>query len=250
MIPFMITVTLMTVIFIFGLVVFLITIQKRQHRKSREYLQDLVAEKDRTMQLISLEVHDNVNQMLNLVHFNLFWMKNNPAADHVSLVKQTSEMVNTLILDTNNIAHTLNTEYLKEKGLINSMKEEVRWVNESKKIDCKLFINGITRKFEPQVEVTVFRIAQEAINNVIKHAEADIINIAMAYEKERFSMVVSDNGKGFDYGNGRYKKSVGMSSMSRRAIAVNGQLSIESSLGNGTNVLLDIPYADQSAIQS
>ena len=241
----MITVTLMTVIFIFGLIVFLITTQKKQHRKRREYLQELIAEKDRTMQLISVEVHDNVNQMLNLVRFNLFTMRDNPSANHVSLVLQTNEIVNRLILDTNNIAHTLNADRLKEQGLMSSLKEAVKWVNESKRISCELLVRGITKKLDPQLEVTVFRIAQEAINNVIKHAEAGEIHITLSFEHDFFAISIRDNGKGFDYGNGNYTKSVGMSSMSRRATAVNGTLVIDSSLGWGTVITLHVPYANQ-----
>ncbi len=250
MIPFMITVTLMTVIFIFGLIVFLITFQKKQNRKNKEYLQALIAEKDRTMYLISLEVHDNVNQMLNMVRMNLHWLAKNPLNENETLLHDTGEMIDTLIMDTNNISHTLNTEYLEKKGLISSLKEEVAWVNNSKKIRCNINISGITKKFEPQTEVMVFRIAQEAVQNVIKHAEADCIEITLRYEPGIFEMSVRDNGRGFDPGQHHYSGSVGMQSMSRRAMIVEGKLKIDSSLGKGTNVMLQIPYTDKNVTVS
>lgn len=244
MIPFMITVTLMTVIFIFGLMIFLITLKKKQNRKTKEYLRALIEEKERTMGQISLEVHDNVNQMLNMARMKLHWLTHNLQDENAALAKDTGAIIDTLIMDTNNIAHTLNTDYLKKKGLISSLREEATWVNNSKKIRCNIDISGITKKFEPQTEVMIFRIAQEAIQNTIKHAEADTIEITLKYEPGSFHMCIADNGKGFDHRQEQYSESVGMLSMRQRASIVEGKLHVNSTPGSGTRVCLQIQQSN------
>jgi two-component system, NarL family, sensor kinase len=242
MIPFMITVTLMTVMFIFGLIVILISLKNKQTKRRREYLKALVDEKERTMYLISLEVHDNVNQMLNMARMNLHWLKNNPTGDNLTLIKDTGSIIDTLIMDTNNISHTLNTDYLKKKGLVSSLREEAMWVNNSKKIKCDVHIGGITKKFDPQIEIMIFRIAQEAIQNAIKHAEADAIEIKLIYQDDNFEMWIEDNGKGFDSEFDDYSESIGMMSMRQRAKIVEGNLNVRSATGKGTVVCLQIVY--------
>lgn len=241
MIPFAITVTLMTVIFVFGMIVFLITFQKRQNRKSREYLQSLVAEKDRTMSLISLEVHDNINQVLNATRLNVHWLNNSALPEQKEQLEKIGRMLDKLIIDTNNISHTLNTEYLKRKGLIQSLKEECEWVTDSRSTACDVHISGITERFEGQIELMLFRIAQEAVNNAIKHAAAKHIRISVVYDRPAFAMTIADDGKGFDTNVPDIMKGVGLSSMLSRAKIVQGFLDIESRISEGTTVTMVVP---------
>jgi signal transduction histidine kinase len=241
MIPFAITVTLMTVIFVFGMIVFLITFQKRQNRKSREYLQSLVAEKDRTMSLISLEVHDNINQVLNATRLNVHWLNNSALPEQKEHIEKIGRMLDKLIMDTNNISHTLNTGYLKQKGLIQSLKEESEWVTNSRDMGCDVHISGITERFEGQIELMLFRIAQEAVNNAIKHAAAKHIRISVVYDRPVFVMTIADDGKGFDTNVPDIMKGVGLSSMLSRAKIVQGFLNIESRIGEGTTVTMVVP---------
>lgn len=241
MIPFAITVTLMAVIFVFWMIVFLITFQRRQNRKGREYLEALVAEKDRTMTLISLEVHDNVNQVLNAARLNVHWLHNSALPEQKERIEKIGSMIDKLIIDTNNIAHTLNTEYLKEKGLIQSLKEECEWVSNSKDIACDVTISGITERFEGQTELMLFRIVQEAVNNAIKHAKASHVQIDLAYEASGFSMTITDNGQGFDTNTTNTVTGVGLSSMLSRTKIVQGQFEIDSEIGKGTIVGIYIP---------
>lgn len=242
MIPIMITATLLTVIFIFFMIVFLITFKNRQNRKSREYLQALVDEKERTMYTISLELHDNISQMLNVARMNIHWLEDIALNENVPLVQKVGEILDSVIIDTHNIGHMLNTEYLKKKGLISSLKETVIWLNTAKKIKCELTIEGQTKKFRPQTEVMIFRIAQEAIQNTIKYAQAGKMEIRLAYNTGDFEMSVADNGNGFDYHSPVFKEGVGMISMRQRTRIIEGKLSIVSAPGKGTIVSVAIPH--------
>jgi two-component system NarL family sensor kinase len=241
MIPFAITVTLTAAIFLSGMIVFLITFQRKQNQKSKEHLQSLVAERDRTMSLISMEVHDHVNQILNVARMNVHWLFNSALPEQKDTIEKIGKMLDKLIMDTNNISHTLNTDYLKRKGLIQSLKEEITWVNNSKNRNCSLNISGITERLDGQMEVMLFRIAQEAINNAIKHAEASDIRIMLAYETSGFSMIVTDNGKGFDADAPDVTAGLGLSSMLSRTKIIHGTFKITSIVQKGTKVKVHIP---------
>lgn len=172
MVPFAITLTMMAVIFIFGLIASMIMIKNKQTQKIRENLQAIIDERERTMYSISMEVHDNLTQILSITKMSLHLVPDVILPGNVNIVKQIGGMLDTLIMDTRYISHALNPDYLKKKGLLASLEEVANWVNDSKNLGCKILIEGEVIRLDSQVELMAFRIAQEAINNTIKFAGA------------------------------------------------------------------------------
>ena len=236
MIPFAIAITLMTVIFIFGLIGVLILAKAKQNKKRREYLLSVIEEKERTMYSISLEVHDNLTQMLSVARLNLHMLADEVGPEHVGAVQKVGEVLDKAIVDTHNISHSLNPDYLKNRGLLASLEDEVSWVNTSRSIRCSLVVEGAFNRMESQVELMLFRIAQEAIQNGLKHSEATEITVRLAYYDTAFKMTISDNGKGFDVDNDKLKQGVGVLGMRHRAKIAGGALDIFAEPGKGTRV--------------
>ena len=236
MIPFAIAITLMTVIFIFGLIGVLILAKAKQNKKRREYLLSVIEEKERTMYSISLEVHDNLTQMLSVARLNLHMLADEVGPEHVGAVQKVGEVLDKAIVDTHNISHSLNPDYLKNRGLLASLEDEVSWVNTSRSIRCSLVVEGAFNRMESQVELMLFRIAQEAIQNGLKHSEATEITVRLAYDDAAFKMTISDNGKGFDVDNDKLKQGVGVLGMRHRAKIAGGALDIFAEPGKGTRV--------------
>ena len=236
MIPFAIAITLMTVIFIFGLIGVLILAKAKQNKKRREYLLSVIEEKERTMYSISLEVHDNLTQMLSVARLNLHVLADEVEPEHVGAVQKVGEVLDKAIVDTHNISHSLNPDYLKNRGLLASLEDEVSWVNTSRSIRCSLVVEGAFNRMESQVELMLFRIAQEAIQNGLKHSEATEITVRLAYDDAAFKMTISDNGKGFDVDNDKLKQGVGVLGMRHRAKIAGGALDIFAEPGKGTRV--------------
>ena len=102
-------------------------------------------------------------------------------------------------------------------------------------------------RFAPEVEATVYRIAQEALNNVAKHAQAGSVNVILEPRNERLVLVVEDDGLGCA-GNEANERTMGLSSMRERAIAVGGTVELEPTPGGGTTVLARIPMIDTSRL--
>ncbi len=115
LVPFFVTGTLLMVVFVFFLIAFLIVQKGKQNKQENEMLYARIDEKERTMQTISMEIHDNVNQMLNLTRMTLRMINKHAVPEQVELLKQAGDILDNLIIDVHNISHTLNTEYLKKE---------------------------------------------------------------------------------------------------------------------------------------
>jgi two-component system NarL family sensor kinase len=240
LLPLVIAQTLLAVIFVFFMVFSVILLKNKQNRRKREHLLALIEEKERTMSDISVELHDNIVQMLHVARMNVYMLEDVTAPEHLKITNQVGKILQRLIDDTHNISHVLNPDYLRGKGLVSSLKEKVEWVNSSGRLSCELEVLGAVKFLPPQSELMIFRIAQEAINNALKYAKAAKLLIRLEYDLRDFKMLMEDNGAGFNCQCPDFQEGLGIRSMRQRAMLTNGVLSIESAPGKGTTVRLEI----------
>lgn len=241
MIPFFITATLLTVIFIFFLIASLVHLRSRQIRKERELLHALIGERERTMETISAEIHDNINQMLYLGRMALKMIKKHSVPQQEKYITESENILDSVIGDLKNISHSLNSDYLKNRGLYESLIEEVNWVNTTKKLNCSIEQTGDLRYFLPDTELMIIRIAQEAIHNSLKHAHAQQLQIQLDYGKEEFRMSITDDGSGFSMEPGILGAGIGLQNIYRRSRIINAHIEVKSAIGKGTQIILTIP---------
>ncbi|WP_118973939.1 sensor histidine kinase [Taibaiella koreensis] len=248
LVPFFVTVTLLMVVFAFFLIITLIVQKNKQNRQANELLQAQVKERDRTMSLISVEIHDNISQMLSLTRMTLRMIGKQAVPEQMPLLEQAGSMLDNLIVDTRNISHSLNTDYLKNKGLLEFMNREVKWINASKGIVCNLEATGYHDQLSGEKELMVIRIAQEAIQNTIKHSEATHLHIGITCSEKLFKIIITDNGKGFSHTPGTDASSgLGLQSMYQRAELIKAKLNIQSG-SNGTTLTLAVPQEQKEKV--
>jgi two-component system, NarL family, sensor kinase len=240
LVPFFVTITLLMVVFAFFLIITLVVQKNKQNRQANELLQAQVKERDRTMSLISVEIHDNISQMLSLTRMTLRMIGKQAVPEQQPLLEQAGTMLDNLIVDTRNISHSLNTSYLKNKGLMEFMNREIKWVNASKGITCSLQNSGYHDQLTAEKELMVIRIAQEAMQNTLKHAGATHLNISISWDEKMFKMLITDNGKGFAHNPGSVSDGLGLQSMYQRAQLIKAKLDIQSA-ATGTTLTLLIP---------
>lgn len=249
LVPFFVTITMLMVVFAFFLIIMLIMQKNKQSRQANELLQTQVKERDRTMSLISVEIHDNISQMLSLTRMTLRMIGKQAVPEQLPLLEQAGSMLDNLIVDTRNISHSLNTDYLKNKGLLEFMNREVKWVNASKGILCNLETTGYHNQLSGEKELMVIRIAQEAIQNTIKHSEATHLHIGITCSEKLFKMTITDNGKGFTHIPGAHVSSgLGLQSMYQRAQLIKARLDIRSDKEDGTTLTLLVPEEQKDKI--
>jgi two-component system sensor histidine kinase DegS len=132
---------------------------------------------------------------------------------------------------------------LDDLGLVPTLKKYLQTIEEyHSKTEIKFANVGEEVRLPPQYEVALFRLIQESVTNALKHADANEIIVKMEINKTRVVVIVKDNGKGFDI---REKKaeSFGIIGMRERVELLEGQLSIDSSIGKGTIVIIQIPLS-------
>jgi two-component system NarL family sensor kinase len=205
----------------------------------REVLKTQLETQAQTFEVISQELHDNVGTLISiaLVHLKsdpIFLKEGN---------KNLLEVNNTLdeALDIlRDISRSINPDRIEKLGLGHSIRNELDRLKRTKMFTTELAITGEEFSIEPQRQMICFRIVQEALNNIIKHAQANHISVKANFDKPKVELTIEDNGRGFDQPSdqGSFVKQSGIANMTKRAKLINALFSIKSEIGKGTVVNL------------
>jgi PAS domain S-box-containing protein len=190
---------------------------------------------------ISRELHDNVNQLISSAKLYMEVVKRDPDTRE-DMVNRSIETLNMAIEEIRRLSKSLTPPSLGNLGINDVIDEFVDDVNLIGNLQlnfqpCK----QLEEHLSPEIALTVYRIVQEQVNNILKHAEAAIANIKLSLQNGILVIDICDNGKGFNPLARR--KGVGITNITNRAALYNGQVSIESSPGNGCVLKVSIPLA-------
>jgi two-component system sensor histidine kinase UhpB len=194
-------------------------------------------EKERTE--IGKELHDNVNQILGAT--NLYINTAMTEEDiRQELLERSSLYISNAINEIRKISKSLITPGLREIGLIESVEDIIEDVKMAKYMNIKLDISHFSEEeIDDSRKLTLFRIIQEQLNNIIKHARATEILIRLAIDGRNILLTVTDDGVGFD--TSRHRKGVGITNITSRVELFNGKVNILSKPGGGCKLSVSIP---------
>lgn len=241
--------TLILSLFAFFLILFLIHHKRKQqhhitekmnleHQYQSQLLQSRLEVQEQAFKYLSEEIHDNVGQALSMVKLHLYTLNRQCKEESKVLIESTSEVLSKAINDLRNISHNLHGGYVSDHGLLEAIEKEIAYINGSKAIHAALEIHGNTYSLPKEKELLIFRIVQEALNNAIKHSQASLVAVRLAYSPEKFSVDIEDDGMGMDHpessGTG-----MGLSNMKTRAALLNASYSISSNT-QGTCISLTL----------
>ncbi|PWG78708.1 sensor histidine kinase [Pararcticibacter amylolyticus] len=198
----------------------------------------LLAEEKRKTALytVSQEIHDNVGQTLSIIKLNLHLLDGTGATENPSMLRETIGLTQKAIADIRNLSSSLYTENIREFNLPEALRADLALVEKSGAY--RTFLNVIGKDvLDPKTGFILFRIAKEAINNILKHADADTIRVDLDFA-EGFSLRISDNGRGIGYETGAGQ---GMYIMKERMGLLGGDLEVFSDKGKGTSLVARIP---------
>jgi len=216
--------------------------EKLQAQFQKELLLAQLEMQEQTLKMISQEIHDNIGQTLSLAKLTLNAMDMEKDISFEKL-NQSGVLVGKAIQDLRSLSKTMETETILEAGLINAIDFALKLLENSGNYHTEFKIEGYPIRFDPQKELIIFRIVQEAINNVIKHAAANQLTITCCFESQIFYLVIQDNGKGFDTPaqDKQMNKGSGLRNMRNRATLIGGELHVETSSISGTQLKLELP---------
>jgi PAS domain S-box-containing protein len=185
---------------------------------------------------IGKELHDNINQVLATVQLLLSLLRTEDA-DEAGIILKSKESVSYCIDEIRRLSHSLTPPSLKEVSLTESIECMINNVSFVKGENVKLEISGLNENVLSEgLKVTIYRIIQEQLNNILKYASASIIQVRLTQTDCKLTLFIHDNGQGFDVKAKR--KGIGLANITSRAELYNGQAVIESLPGCGCSVLV------------
>lgn len=213
---------------------------------TRELAMTRMEVQEQMLKTIASDIHDNVGQMLSITKITLSAI--NLDETHEKARERLNGAIGLLdnsIKELRQLASILHAPNLLSAGLEKAVENELNWLARTDRFKIQWSVSGTdANRLDPQKQLIAFRIVQELLNNIIKHAEATILNVEMQYLTENVSIAISDNGKGFDVaGAVEDKKGLGIGNFFTRAIVIGGRLDLISSADQGTRATLQIPYS-------
>jgi len=227
-----------------------ITIRRQEENellRSRQELRDLTArlqavrEEERTC--IAREVHDELGQALTGLKIDLAWLKSR-VADRPALAERVQSVIVRIdgAMDTvRRIATDLRPSVLDDLGLVAAVEWQTQEFERSTGVTAWLEVQAMHSELHDECTTTVFRILQETLTNVARHARATAVHISLRVSPEVLALEVRDNGCGISEAQRASPRSLGLVGIRERAIACGGQLAIRGVRGHGTTVSVSIP---------
>jgi signal transduction histidine kinase len=210
-----------------------------------QLVKKLIAAQEDERKRIARELHDETAQSLTSIKLSLKVIEDARELEAATRVaRELRGMLNRTMEEVSSLARDLRPSVLDDMGLQASLADYIDKCSSvlNKAIDFHL--QGLHKcRFPSYVETTVYRVVQEALTNVIKHAQAENISVVVRYSNEVLTAIVEDDGIGFDPASVSQNggRGLGLFGMHERAALVGGTLEIESEAGEGTTVYLNIP---------
>jgi two-component system sensor histidine kinase DegS len=156
------------------------------------------------------------------------------------------EQVRAVLKDTRKLIFGLRPMTLDDLGLAPTIRRLLDVVRERTGVIGDICISGDTQRFDPAIEIGLFRVVQEALNNVEKHAQANCVRIRIDFRQQAISLLVEDDGNGFDMSVATGAEQFGLTGMKERISLIGGEIKISSQLGRGTKVYIRVRLPERS----
>jgi len=224
--------------------------RKKKHNEEKALMKQLfdteliksrMEVREQTLQMLASELHDNIGQVLSLASVTLSFIDPYQPDDSSVKIAHTEELIKRSITELRRLSHVLYGEQLLSQGLVSCIQMQLEWLEKTGRYAINFSQHGIAEpKIEPEKEIVCFRLFQEVINNIIKHADANIINVLLEVTDKQLVINVTDNGRGFDTAR-QQNQGLGLGTVRKRAMLMGGQVDIKSAVGEGTNFIISIP---------
>ncbi len=225
-----------------------ITERKAVEAVRKKLAQQLLQTIEHERQRVARELHDDVGQALATVGVLLDAIELGPPAVPESVRSSLGATRATIATITESLARIVREYHPAELlglGLEDTLRAHARQFAERHRLELRLATEPVDDRLTPEQELHVYRVVQEALANVARHARASAVDVALTREKERLVVRVRDNGLGF--AGAPPPRGVGLATMRERATLLQGELAVESAAGRGTTVRLVVPLAGADA---
>jgi signal transduction histidine kinase len=211
---------------------------------SHTLLQSKLEIQEQTLDHIAKELHANVGHLVSLIQIGLEELSMQTSGKAKENTLETQGLTKQLFSELRALNASLNTDLIMHIGFVQALNNELIRLGTAKKYRISFNKTGQEYRLRPEHEIILFRLCQEVLNNVAKHAEAKALSITLNYSPAEFVLEIADDGKGFNVEQALEqsgeKSSTGLINIQKRARIINGTVHISSSPGNGTTFIISI----------
>ncbi len=221
----------------------------RQLREERERLAFRIETIEEERRKISRELHDGVGQLLTAAYLNLELLESaisENSDEAIKLLQKIRKLLDTTIQETRNISHDLRPAVLDDFGLIPGLRLLAEEFSEASGIKAIFQHFNCDNRLDPKLEITIYRICQEALNNIARHSGATEATIEIFRRDNLLTLTVNDNGSGIPsgyLGHQSFRAGTGLNNIKERVDLHNGSMQINSQEKSGTELLIEFPLS-------
>ncbi|MDO9070854.1 MAG: GAF domain-containing sensor histidine kinase, partial [Deltaproteobacteria bacterium] len=221
---------------------------KESEQELRRLASQLLSIQEKERRRVARELHDELGQALTVLKINLVAIEDKLAPDQQHLKANCEHMlsyIDTVIENVRRLSWDLSPSSLEDLGLSAALGYLADETCRNHNMQCTVVMDEIDHLFTPEIQINIYRIFQESLTNVVKHARASLVSVNVAREDGKVSFTIRDNGRGFNLQqamSGKVaKRSLGLTAMNERALMARGSLQITSRRGQGTTVAFSLP---------
>jgi|CXWL01.1.fsa_nt_gi PAS domain S-box-containing protein len=213
---------------------------EQEVQKQKLITQATIDGQEKERQMMGKELHDNINQHLTTTRLYLEVAREKASGEVLEMINHSHKTLAAIIYEIRQLSQSLVPPALGDIGLIESIQDLCDSLKRTHKFNIDFYSRYFTEKQLPEnLKLMLFRITQEQVNNIVRHAQANFVQIKLQSDAEYIMLSIIDDGKGFDPAH--YKKGQGFSNISNRASLFKGKMEVEASPGKGCALSVIIP---------
>ena len=209
-----------------------------ESRFREELLRSVLEMQEHTFQSVSREIHDNVGQLLSLAKLNLNILCFEQAGNES--LPAIKDLVGKAMIELRNLGTVYHADSIIDAGFIAAIRYQVAQLQRTGMFRISFVTEIENLPVSKSSAILLYRVIQEAINNIIRHAGATEITLSVGRNDNGISIAIADNGKGFDRNDPAFHHGIGLKSMEQRVAMTGALLEIQSEEGKGTTITISL----------
>ncbi|MBN2213781.1 MAG: sensor histidine kinase [Bacteroidales bacterium] len=215
-----------------------------RQRAERKVLTAIINTEEKERRRFAEDMHDGLGPMLSTIklYVNELTSEDIPQAEKSDYVNYINQLIDDAVTDIRTMSDNLTPRVIHEYGLISAIEEFCKSISRTQKLSIRFKKPGKKPELRKHVEINLYRIVNELLNNTIKHAEAKSVDLSIAIKGKNLLFSYADDGKGFNYNLQKLRsKGEGINNIMTRVKSVNGSAKILSEQGKGFRIMIEIP---------
>lgn len=250
----LITISILLLALLIGILAYLLYNRKQLQNKRKLDAELLVQHELRSLAAIDAEerervriareLHDGLGQQLSAARLTISGLQGiiQPAdSKQIELFENATSLLDDAVKEVREVSHSMMANALIKNGLTGAINDFVQKLSSTNTIHADLEIVGMEERLNPTLETVLFRVFQELITNIIRHAKAKQISIQLIRHEQELVLVIEDDGVGFDSSQSKNSEGVGLKNIRSRVEYFKGQVHIDSTPDKGTTITVEIP---------